>query len=358
MKKLFSLCFIVLVTSCLFQKSKEIPEQAFRLTLEQANYMAELPLKCMEQEYPNKLSQTLSCDDDLASPKILHPAFYGCFDWHSSVHGHWMLVRLLKSYPNLNNRELIIEKLKQRISAENIQGELDYFKREYEKSFERTYGWAWLLKLAEELHTWDSPLARELENNLQPLSDFIVQKYLDFLPRLQYPVRVGTHTNTAFGLTFAWDYALCVNNEDLLRIIEDRSRDFYYNDEACPLCWEPSGIDFLSPCLEEADLMRRILDADEFYQWLHHFLPQLENPDFKLEPGKVVDATDGHLVHLYGLNLSRAWCLYSIAKTHEIYNHLNTIANQHMNYSLPHIVNGEYMGEHWLASFAIYALAD
>ncbi len=360
MNKLFLLGCILCLTACTSNsKMKDnASENALKLTLAQANHLAQLPLKCMEQEYPNKLSQTLSSDADLESPKVLHPAFYGCFDWHSAVHGHWMLVKLLKLYPELENTELIIKQLQDHLSAENIQGELAYFQRSSEKSFERTYGWAWLLKLAEELHTWETPLAQELEANLQPLTDLIAHKYIDFLPRLQYPVRVGTHTNTAFGLTLAWDYALAVGNDDLLHVIEDRARSFYSDDKGCPIGWEPGGIDFLSPCLEEVDLMRRVLPKEEFSQWLGAFMPQLANPDFKLEPGKVVDASDGHLVHLYGLNLSRAWCLYGIAKSLDNYGHLFAIANKHMKYSLPHVVNGEYMGEHWLASFAIYALTE
>jgi len=226
------------------------------LTLAEANRLASLPLHCMQEEYPNKLNQTIGSEEDLQSPKVLHPAFYGCFDWHSSVHGHWSLVSLLKQFPNLENSEEIREKLAENISKENIEIEILYFKGKYNKSFERTYGWAWLLKLAEELHTWNDPLARELEMNLQPLTDIIVQGYLDFLPKLNYPIRVGEHTNTAFGLTFAYDYAKTVENTALKSLIEQRAKDFYLSDENCPISWEPSGFDFLSPCLEEADIMR------------------------------------------------------------------------------------------------------
>lgn len=326
------------------------------LTLEQANRLSHLPLKCMTQEYPNKLGQVLGSSDDLASPKALHPAFYGCFDWHSSVHGHWMLVKLLKLFPDLENRDLIIGKLQESMSAENIQIELLYFQRPMEKSYERTYGWAWLLKLAEELHTWDTPLARELESNLEPLTHFIVEKYLDFLPRLYYPIRVGEHTNTAFGLCYAWDYAQAVGEERLITLIDERARTFYINDNSCPLGWEPSGYDFISPCLQEADLMRRVLSKEEFKLWLSAFIPQLKEKDFTSTPGQVLDRNDGKLVHLDGLNFSRAWCLYGIASSDASYLHLNTIANQHISHSLPNIVDGDYMGEHWLASFAIYAL--
>ncbi len=329
-----------------------------KLNLNQANRLAQLPLHCMQQEFPYKLGQTLGNENELGAPKELHPAFYGCFDWHSSVHGHWMLIRLLKTFPELNERDLIEQKLKENISAENIQSELEYFKRSTEKSYERTYGWAWLLKLAEELNTWDNPLAKELEKNLQPLTDFIVQKYIDFLPRLYYPIRVGEHTNTAFGLSFAWDYANTTKNTELKTLIESRARDFYINDKQCPLTWEPSGYDFLSPCFEEADLMRRVLSKDEFKIWLGKFLPQLSDKNFVLETAIVSDRTDGKLVHLDGLNFSRAWCMYGIANNFEEYKHLKKIANNHITYSLPNIVDDSYEGGHWLASFAIYALSQ
>ncbi len=363
MKKVLLILLISAIFACTTEKQdqpKEIIQDSelVKLNLNQANRLAQLPLHCMQQEFPYKLGQTLGNENELGAPKELHPAFYGCFDWHSSVHGHWMLIRLLKTFPELNERDLIEQKLKENISAENIQSELEYFKRSTEKSYERTYGWAWLLKLAEELNTWDNPLAKELEKNLQPLTDFIVQKYIDFLPRLYYPIRVGEHTNTAFGLSFAWDYANTTKSTELKTLIESRARDFYINDKQCPLTWEPSGYDFLSPCFEEADLMRRVLSKDEFKIWLGEFLPQLSDKNFVLETAIVSDRTDGKLVHLDGLNFSRAWCLYGIANDFEEYKHLNTVANEHINYSLPNVVGDSYEGGHWLASFAIYALSQ
>jgi hypothetical protein len=311
----------------------------------------------MQKEYPNKLGQTLVDSAKLATPSQLHPAFYGCFDWHSSVHGHWMLVKLLKLFPELDRAQEAREKLKANISAINIQGELDYFNRAEEKSYERTYGWAWLLKLSEELQTWEDPLAKELVTNLQPLTDLLVLRYLDFLPRLNYPIRVGEHTNTAFGLTFAWDYALQTGNQELQGLIRDRALGFYQNDQDCPIGWEPSGYDFLSPCLEEIDLMRRVMEPEAFTTWLDRFMPELRNPTFYLTPGAVSDRTDGKLVHLDGLNFSRAWCLYGLAAGFPEYAHLRGLAHEHIHYSLPSIVDGGYEGEHWLASFALYALS-
>lgn len=242
------------------------------------------------------------------------------------------------------------------ITPENIAAELDYFSRKTEISFERTYGWAWLLKLAEELHSWEHPKARALEKNLQPLTDLIVSKYLDYLPKLYYPIRAGTHSNTAFGLSFAYDYALTTKNEALKTTIENRAKHFYKNDIGCPLSWEPSGYDFLSPCLEEIDLMRKILPKGEFMAWINSFLPELKEQSFVMATGIVSDRTDGHLVHLDGVNFSRAWCLFGLAKQYSEFLHLHELANVHFNYSYPNLVGDTYEGGHWLASFAIMAL--
>ncbi len=363
MKNYFPILLIVAIVSLTncgqkqnSHEADQISSPPIQLNLEQALSLAQLPLKCIGQEYPNKLSQTLNDESDLANPEKLHPAFYGCFDWHSSVHGHWMLVKLLKLYPEIEIRDQIIEALKSNITKENILQEIDYFHRIQEKSYERTYGWAWLLKLAEELHTWDHPFARELETNLQPLADLIVSRYIDFLPRLKYAIRVGEHTNTAFGLTFAFDYAVATNHEELKTLISKRAREFYMNDVNCPLSWEPSGFDFLSPCLEEADLMRRVLSNEDFKTWFKNFLPSVVHPSFSLKPAEILDRTDGKLVHLDGLNFSRAWCLYGIANEFEDYEFLKEIAKQHIEYSLSNVASDSYEGGHWLASFALFAL--
>lgn len=325
------------------------------LDLAAANNLIQLPLACVMQEYPNKLGQVVGGPEDLRSPKDLHPSFYGCFDWHSAVHGHWSLVKLLKEFPQVEGRADAISKLQANINAENIKKELSYFEGKHNKSYERTYGWAWLLKLAEELHTWDDPVARQLESDLQPMTDMIVGKYIDFLPKLVYPIRVGEHPNTAFGLSFSLDYANTVGHQKLKEIIEQRAKDYYLKDTDCPIIWEPSGFDFLSPCLEEANLMSKVLPKVEFVAWLDQFLPQLKNKDFALAVGKVSDRTDGKLVHLDGVNFSRAWCLYQIASTDQRYAHLIKIANTHVNLSLPSLVGDSYEGGHWLGSFAIYA---
>ena len=327
-----------------------------KLDINEANRLAQLPIECIFVEYPNKLSQTLGDETDLQNPKQLHPAFYGCFDWHSSVHGHWSLVTLIKQFPDIKHRDSIKSMLRANMTKENIEAEVRYFGGKHNKSFERTYGWAWLLQLAQVLHEWDDPFAKEMESNLQPLTDLLVDKYIEFLPKLNYPIRVGTHSNTAFGLSFALDYANVVENKELSDLIKQRARDFYFKDIDCPLSWEPSGYDFLSPCLEEAALMKRVLTLEEFKLWMDKFLPQLKDPSFNLEVGEVSDREDGHLVHLDGVNFSRAWCLNTIANGLPEYEHLHNIANAHINYSLPSIVDGNYEGTHWLGSFAIYAL--
>jgi len=359
---IFLLSFIIVFANtsqvCSQKKVDKKHTTSIELSMGQAVSLAQLPLKCIGQEYPNKLSQTLGSEEDLGNPKQLHPAFYGCFDWHSSVHGHWMLVKLLKLYPEVEIRDQIIKGLKTNITKENILLEIEYFNRTHENSYERTYGWAWLLKLVEEIHTWDHPIAADLERNLQPLADLIVSRYIDFLPRLNYPIRVGEHTNTAFGLTFAYDYAKTTNNEELKNLISKRAREFYMTDENCPLTWEPSGFDFLSPCLEEADLMRRVLSIDEFKIWFKKFLPAMAEADFVLKPAEVSDRSDGKLVHLDGLNFSRVWCLYGIASEHEEYNHLKKIAREHLEKSLFNVANDSYEGGHWLATFALYALSS
>ncbi|HDZ42033.1 MAG TPA: DUF2891 domain-containing protein [Bacteroidetes bacterium] len=340
------------------QVDSSTPEPAERplLDLDEANRLAELPIACIEKEYPNKLNQTLSSDEDLLPPRNLHPSFYGCFDWHSSVHGHWSLVMLLKNFPGLDKPEEMKKFLSDRLTAENIAGEVEYFRKEQNKTFERTYGWAWLLKLAQELYTWDTDFARDLYAKLYPLAELISDMYIDFLPKLSYPIRVGTHNNTAFGLSFAWDYAIATGNDSLMLSIKKRAGDFYLYDTQCPMSWEPGGNDFLSPCLEEADIMRKILDQKEYGEWLKNFLPELADPSYTLEPGIVGDRADGQLAHLDGLNFSRAWCLYGIASSLPGYGHLAKIADEHIRYSLPNITDGHYEGGHWLASFALLAL--
>jgi len=333
--------------------------EAVELNLEQANKLAALPLACINTEYPNKLGQTLGGKQDLQSPKELHPSFYGCFDWHSAVHAQWSLVKLLKQFPKLEKAEEIKAKLEESLSKENIAKEVAYFKTENNKDYERTYGWAWLLKLSQELQTWDSDLGEQLAQNLKPLSDLMVANYTEFLPKLVYPIRVGEHTNTAFALSFAYDYAEAVGDTEFLNLIDKRAKEFYLKDDNCPVTWEPSGFDFLSPCLQEIDIMRKVLPKAAFPLWIEDFMPQLMDKDFDMEVGKVSDRTDGKLVHLDGLNFSRAWVLYGLANKYpDKFGHLRAVADRHVSNSFPNLVGDSYEGGHWLGSFALYALQE
>jgi hypothetical protein len=333
------------------------------LTTEQGSHFARLALEGIHREYPNKLDHVINGPGDLQSPKSLHPAFYGCFDWHSSVHGHWMLVRLLRLLPELPESEEIRAALGRNLMAENIEAETAYLGQPNRLSFERTYGWAWLLKLAEELYAWDDPQGKEWSRNLQGLKEIFVQRYLDFLPKQTYPIRTGTHPNTAFGLAFALDYARTAGISELESLIVKRSLAYYSQDENCPAEWEPGGSDFLSPCLVEADLMRRVLSVGEFRPWLERFLPGLPKgePENLFTPATVSDRTDPQIVHLDGLNLSRAWCMRNIAADlspdDPAYRVLANSAELHAQASLPNVASGDYMGEHWLASFAVYMLS-
>ncbi|HEY2785893.1 MAG TPA: DUF2891 domain-containing protein [Fimbriiglobus sp.] len=320
---------------------------------EQASAFAKLALKGIRQEYPNKLDHVMGGAKDVKGPRELHPAFYGCYDWHSSVHGHWMLARLLRYIPDLPEAKEIRAVLNEHLSAASLKGEVEYFLRPESKSFERTYGWAWLLKLAEELHGWDDPDAKRWAANLKPLAEAIAERYVDFFPKQTYPIRTGVHPNTAFGLAFAFDYAKAVGDVKLQALVVERAKFYYANDKNIPASWEPGGNDFFSPSLMEADLMRRVLPREEFRDWFHAFLPK---PAFA--PATVTDRSDPQLVHLDGLNLSRAWGLRNIAaalpKDDPARAGLIESAKRHADAGLKHIASGNYEGEHWLASFAVY----
>ncbi|MES2587963.1 MAG: DUF2891 domain-containing protein [Bacteroidota bacterium] len=354
---------LFLLVICIFSCSTEKKEtkqktenKSIDLNLEQANRLVLLPFKCIEQEFPNKLGQVLNNKEEIRSPKDLHPIFYGCFDWHSSVHGHWLMISLLKRFPNLDKANEIRALLNQQFTEEKIKQEIAFFETKFNDSFERTYGWAWILKLQEELDTWEDKDAKNWAKILKPMSEMLVEKYITFLPKMIYPIRSGEHINTAFGLSFAYDYAKTSSHDSLKLIIEKRAKDFYLKDQNYPLSFEPSGYDFLSPTFQEIDLMRKVLSKSEFNVWLDKFLPSLKNKKFSLEVGKVGDRSDGKLVHLDGLNFSRAWCMYELADYNPKYKHLRKIADKHLDYSIKSIVDGDYMGEHWLASFAVYAL--
>jgi hypothetical protein len=339
-------------------------EKPMKLTREQASSFARLALKAIQQEYPNKPEHVMNGRADVRGPRAMHPAFYGSFDWHSSVHGHWMLVRLLRLFPDLPEGRQIRGALADHLTAKNLQAETDYFTAPNRQSFERTYGWAWLLKLAEELHAWDDAEGRQWSRNIKPLADVIAAKYVSFLPKQTYPIRTGVHPNTAFGLALALDYARAVDSRPLAALIEERSRTYFGSDADIPASWEPSGADFLSPSLVEADLMRRVLPPDEFRAWLGKFLPGLPRgePKALLTPAIVTDRSDPQLVHLDGVNLSRAWCMKSIAAALPADDPARKVlaasAARHAEAALRHVASGNYEGEHWLASFAVYLLTE
>lgn len=334
-----------------------------KLTLTAAIHFSQLALNCISREYPNKPGHVINDSSEVLTPETLHPAFYGCFDWHSSVHGHWMLVRLLRMFPDLPNADKIRKAISGNLTAENILQEVRYLDQPNRKTFERTYGWAWLLKLAEELQSWQDTDARLWAKNLEPLTQVVVERYLEFLPKQDYPIRRGVHPNTAFGLSFALDYARQSGNTELEDLILERSMVYYANDKNAPAAWEPDGDDFFSPCLQEANLMRHVLKPDEFVEWFENYLPGLKagQPKNLLYPASVSDRSDPKIVHLDGLNLSRAWCMFEIAKilpeNHAARDMLIASGTRHANATLPHISSGMYEGEHWLASFAVYLLS-
>jgi hypothetical protein len=330
---------------------------------QQASAFARLALKAVRREYPNKPADVLNGPADVLAPRAVHPAFYGSYDWHSSVHGHWMLAWLLRRFPGLPEAKEIRAALAGHLTAANLRAEADYFARPNTQSYERPYGWAWLLKLAEELHGWNDADARQWSKDLRPLADVIAARYVAYFPKQTYPIRSGVHPNTAFGLAFAHDYAAAVGHKALRELVEERSRAYFGSDAGLPAAWEPDGADFFSPSLTEADLMRRVLPPAEFRGWLRRALPGLAQgqPGSLFTPARVTDRTDPQLVHLDGLNLSRAWCLRGVAaalpKDDPARKALAESADRHAREGLRHVASGDYAGEHWLASFAVYLLS-
>lgn len=333
----------------------------FTLTSKGASALAALPLKCILQQYPNKINHTAVSDSDqVLTPIQQHPSFYGCFDWHSSVHGHWMLVKLLKQFPDLQEKEAIRKILSTTLHPSKLLQETRYFKSTLSKSFERTYGWAWLLKLQEELITWDDPDAVKWRNALQPLCDTVIQLWRSFLPKQTYPNRTGVHGNTAFGLGFALDYARTCKQKQFEEELLSSAKKIFLKDKNAPANWEPDGSDFFSPALMEADLMRRVLDKPSFLIWLNNWLPNESLQHLTVLP-VVSDRTDLQIVHLDGLCFSRSWCMSGIAQQLPTNDKRRSMlfrsSIQHLNSSLASVASGHYGGEHWLASFAVYALS-
>lgn len=330
------------------------------LDTERASALAQLALRAIDQEFPNKPADVISAPEDLRTPRAIHPAFYGSFDWHSAVHGHWMLVRLLRLFPEMKSADEIRARLNAHLTAENLHAEAAYFEKKDNRGFERMYGWAWALRLAAELRGWGDSDAAIWAANLAPLENKLVALTKDYLPRLTYPVRTGVHPDTAFALGQILDYARTVQDAELAALIEKRARDYFQNDRAFPAAYEPSGEDFFSSGLNEADLMRRVLPAAEFSPWLAEFMPAL--PAGWTVPAEVSDLSDPRIVHLVGLNLSRAWTLQGIASALPPDDArrapLETSMKAHTDAGLRYVFSGHYEGEHWLATFAVYHLTN
>jgi hypothetical protein len=329
------------------------------LTANTAGRFAMLALACVHQEYPNKIAHVLNSAADARPPRELTPAFYGCYDWHSSVHGHWLLARLARLFPAAPFAVNAKAALAADINPANIAGEVAYFAGKGRETFERPYGLAWLLQLAAELREWDSPEGRALAAALAPLEAVAAARFNSWLPKLAYPIREGEHPQTAFAFGLTLDYAR-VHDDALARLITARIREFHLDDRDCPLNYEPSGQDFLSPCLAEADVMRRVLPPAEFATWLAAFLPRLprDGSSAWLPIGVVTDRTDGKLAHLDGLNLSRAWMLEGIASGlpagDSRRSALLAAAKTHADSGLAAVTGEHYEGGHWLGSFATY----
>lgn len=341
-----------------------VPLPGERMTDAQVSAFARLALKGIPQEYPNKPSNVMVGKASVQTPRAMHPAFYGCFDWHSSVHGHWMLVRLLKLYPEAAIAGEVIAVLDGNFTAEKMEQEAAYYRQKHNRSFERTYGWAWALKLAAELRTWDHDLGRKWALAFRPLEAEIVKLTRGYLPRLSWPIRTGVHPDSGFALSLILDYARAVNDKDLVELVIKRAVDYYRGDRDYPVRYEPSGEDFFSSGLNEADLMRRVLDRDAYSDWLEGFFPGLAKGELGnlLEPCVVSDVTDGRIVHLAGLNLTRAWTFRGILSVLEEDDPrrpvLEKAVRRHAEAGLGYVFSGHYEGEHWLASFAVYLLTD
>ncbi len=336
----------------------------FTLDSEQMMQFVKLSLHCVDQEYPNKPGTVLASDKEVQPPRVLHPAFFGCFDWHSAVHGHWAMVRVLKKFPKIELNKEIREALDKHLTEANIQVELAYMQQKHHALFERPYGWAWLLRLTAELMTFEDEDAKRWAAVLKPLSTHIATATRGYLEKLSVPVRSGTHQSTAFALTHIQDYAIVAGDQALQEVIKRKSLEFFNGDTNCPTAYEPSGEDFISPCLVEADLMRRILPQGAFVSWLDRFLPPLTALEFAplLKPVEVKDRKDPRIGHLIGLFLQRAASYNAIAKAlpptdprQFVFYRLGEI---HRDSGLGQMFDSGYGGAHWLASFAIYLLTQ
>ncbi len=338
--------------------------QAKSFDLAAAERFANLALACVHKEYPNKIAHSMNSDADVAPPRKLTPAFYGCYDWHSSVHGHWLLARLARMYLDAPFAPRARAALQQSLTPENIRQEVVYLNAEGRAAFERPYGLAWLLQLGQELREWNDPQAREMAANLRPLEQAVTERLRTWLPKLSHPVRSGEHSQTAFAMGLLLDAARGSGDQAFANLLATKARDYFLADKNCPLAYEPSGEDFLSPCLAEADVMRRVLPPKEFATWLGAFLldvPANESGDW-LTPAVVTDPSDPKLAHLDGLNLSRAWMLQGIASGLPAGDarrkSLLAAASLHAEAGIKAVTGEHYEGGHWLGSFAVYLTTE
>jgi len=328
------------------------------LAFDTASQFARIALASVVREFPGKPDHVLASAGDARPPRAWHPAFYGSFDWHSCVHMHWLLARVRRLHPHVPERGAIDAVFDAHLTPGNVAAECAYLARPESRAFERTYGWAWLLELAHELTR--SPDAERWQRALAPLADAIAARYVAYLPRQRYPLRYGLHANSAFGIAFALDYARASHRDDLASACLQAARRWFAADRGAPIAWEPSGADFLSPSLMEAEAMRRVLSRDEFTAWLDGFLPDLSAGVAPFPPARVDDRGDPFIVHLDGLNLSRAWCMNGIARAlpraDARASALMTSAAAHLAAGLEGVAAADYAGSHWLATFATLAL--
>jgi hypothetical protein len=325
-----------------------------------ASKLASLALAHVQREYPNKLDHVLNGPEDLRGPRELHPVFYGSFDWHSNVHGYWLLATIYRVVPDCDHRDRIRDVLDRQLTESKIGGELAYLRQPSRSTFERPYGWAWLLMFAAELARHDAPEGERWSATIAPLAEAFAQRFKEFLPKAAYPIRVGTHFNTAFALSLAWEYASTTRDDGLAALVRNKAGMWYGGDVDCQ-AWEPGGDDFLSSALIEAECMRRVLERRDWSEWEARFLPRLGRgePRALFSPVNVSDRSDAKIAHLDGLNLSRAWCWRSIASSWDATDPRRALAletaERHLAASLPYVA-GEYAGEHWLATYALLAL--
>jgi hypothetical protein len=342
------------------QPTNALPPASNVLDEAAASRFANLALTCLHQEYPNKIAHVMLSDADVLPAHLLTPAFYGCYDWHSAVHAHWLLVRLLRLFPNAAFANAARAAVSKDLTPQNIAREVAYVANDARASFERPYGLAWLLQLSAELRSWDDSEGRQWVVALAPLETLAASKLKSWLPKLHYPIRIGEHDQTAFSFGLIWDWARVSRDAEMSALLVEAAERFYRGDRNCPLSYEPSGQDFLSPCLAEADFMRRVLEPDVFAQWLGEFLPQVSS-EGKIEwlpPGVVTDRADPKLAHIDGLNLSRAWMLEGIAHGLKPGDRrvpaLLATAASHRAAALPAVTGEHYEGGHWLGTFAVY----